>query len=216
MDGYWSDIGTLISYYDTNLINSAMTGGLSQFQENYWANTTYPARSFLVRNIYAYDRIAGDWLSLDKTLISYDPPEWGFNTAGTHEFGATRDFFWGQAGVYVSDQASYDASHPRNVRVGIVQPEKPEMPPSEILGLRAEPSDGQTEILWDVSDFGAPVIRFDIRLSDIVGNTLLQGSFTRPETERIRIAVPYTSVGKIIMKTTDVYGVERFYETKVR
>ena len=39
---------TLYSYFNTNLINSYITGGLSQFQENYNANYFGEERSFRI------------------------------------------------------------------------------------------------------------------------------------------------------------------------
>ncbi len=204
---------TLISYFDTGLVGSSISGGLSQFQENYWANSDYPTRSFCVKNIYAYDKVYGKWLSLNKTLISYDPPEWGFNTAGTHEFGATQDFFWGQAGNFVPDQAAYDASRPKRLCLSITQPDTPKTERSALSEIYASSSGTGSELHWKVSDLGAPVIRFNIRIYDRNGNLLEQGSFTRPEKESISVQSPYHSIYRIVIDTVNVYGISDHFET---
>ena len=203
---------TLISYFDTNLVGSYITGGLSQFQENYWPSDEYLKRSFVVKNIYAYDMKKNDWLSLDTTKISYDPPEWGYLTAGTHEFGATPEFFWGATGEYVADQAAYDASTPRNTVVSILQPQRPEMMPSGLVALDVLPNAGGTEIRWKADTSGAPIWQTQIVLWDAAGNPIGTWAASRPELENAILGVPYANVAKITVTTQDVYGLIRSYE----
>ena len=68
---------TLFAYFNTKLKNSFITGGLSQFQENY--NTKYygTERSFHIKNMYAFDKNYQKWISLDTTTLAYDPVSWG-------------------------------------------------------------------------------------------------------------------------------------------
>jgi len=206
---------TLISYFDTGLAGSSITGGLSQFQENYWVNSDYPTRSFCVKNIYAYDMIYGKWLSLNKTQISYDPPEWGYNTAGTHEFGATQEFFWGQAGAYVPDQAAYDASRPKRLRLEITQPDAPEAETSALQEICAISNGAHTDLHWKVSELGAPVIRFQIRLYDRNGALSEQYSLSRPEAEGITAVSPRQNIQRIVIDTVNVYGISEHFETTI-
>ena len=56
--------------------------------------------------------------------LSYDPPSWGFNTAGTHDIGYT-NYFFGSSGLAVDDQNLYDASNPERIKGTISQPETP-------------------------------------------------------------------------------------------
>ena len=203
---------TLISYFDTNLTGSYITGGLSQFQENYWPSRDYLKRSFFTKNYYVYDLKKADWISLNTVKISYDPVEWGYNTAGTHEFGATAEYFWGAAGEYVADQAAYDAAMPRNHEFTIVQPDKPEMPESFLYDFTAMPKNGGTEVQWKVWEQGAPVITTQIILWDAAGKQIGAWAASRPELENALLGVPYTNVAKVSVTTQDVYGLVKNYE----
>jgi hypothetical protein len=206
--GQW----TLISYFDTNLVGSYITGGLSQFQENYVQNRDYLKRSFFIKNVYAFDLEKNDWLSLNTTRISYDPAEWKYNTAGTHEFGATAEYFWGVAGEYVADQAAYDAATLRSAKVSITQPDKPEMPESVIYDIAANAHDGGTKVQWKVWEMGAPVITTQIVLWDAAGNPIGVWAASRPELENALLDVSYANVAKITVTTQDVYGLVKNYE----
>ncbi len=206
--GQW----TLISYFDTNLVGSYITGGLSQFQENYVQNRDYLKRSFFIKNVYAFDLEKNDWLSLNTTRISYDPVEWKYNTAGTHEFGATAEYFWGAAGEYVADQAAYDAATLRSAKVSITQPDKPEMPESVIYDIAANAHDGGTKVQWKVWEMGAPVITTQIVLWDAAGNPIGVWAASRPELENALLDVSYANVAKITVTTQDVYGLVKNYE----
>lgn len=60
---------TLFAYFNTKLDNSYITGGLSQFQENYNANYFGTERPFQIKNMYAYDRVNRKWISLNTTTL---------------------------------------------------------------------------------------------------------------------------------------------------
>ena len=116
---------TLFAVFNTKLVDSYITGGLSQFQENFY-DKYYPAkRSFNIKNMYAYDRVSKAWVSLNTSTLAYDPASWKYNTAGTHEIGYTKDYFYGSAGLPVDDQKVYDASNPLNIKGTINQPNSP-------------------------------------------------------------------------------------------
>ena len=66
------------------------------------------------------------WISLDTTTLSYDPPSWGYDTAGTHDMGYTSSYFYGSTGLPVDNQKSYDASNPQWVKGTIKQPSTPD------------------------------------------------------------------------------------------
>lgn len=206
---------TLMSIFDTNLYDSAITGALSQFQENYEANTAYLPRSFRVKNIYAYDRINLKWLSLDKSHLSYDYPEWGFNTAGTHEFGSYNGYFWGRAGEYVSDQAGYDASQPLYIHAAIVQPSQPETEASSISDIKAENSQGYIKLSWNVDPCLAPVISTRIRTFDLNDVQTSDNTYTRPYINSREIKVAYSRTSKVLIDTRDVYGAEKSYSVSI-
>lgn len=205
--GQW----TLISYYDTNLTDSAIMGGLSQFQENYVPGTSYAARSFAVKNIYALDKVKNTWISLNRSQISTDPASWGFNTAGSYEFGSGGQFFWGKAGEYVADPASYSASHPVTKTFKITQPDQPETPASQLVAMTASYANGKTQVSWKASNLATPIYRYDIGLMDAAGNIVEVATYTRPELETALLQTPYSASLKPIMVTTDVYGNKQKY-----
>ena len=206
---------TLMSAFNTNIKNSAMTGGLSLFQENFCKNRDYLARKFRVKNIYAYDNIKNKWLSLDTVWFSYDPPEWGYETAGTHEFGAGTDYFWGQAGEYVADQAAYDARMPRNGDFSIKQPANPETASSEISELKAENTNGNINICWSISDLNAPVINAVAKIYDRDNRKTDQKTISNPWEHSILFNRSYYSTYRVELETTDVYGEVNKYDLTV-
>ena len=46
-----------------------------------------------MKNMYAFDRNKQKWISLNTTKLSFDPPSWGYDTAGTHEFDLLQIIF---------------------------------------------------------------------------------------------------------------------------
>ena len=197
---------TLMSAFNTKLKDSAMTGGLSQFQENFWKNRDYLARRFRIKNIYAYERKSKKWLSLNTSVMAYDPPEWGYETAGTHEFGAEADYFWGQAGEYVEDQKAYDAKMPRSLTVSINQPDMPETSVSEVTDLKVLNKNGHIEVSWEQSPNAAPVIKATVSVLNKNGRKTGSKTITRPWESSLIINRSYYSADKVTLQTTDVYG----------
>lgn len=206
---------TLMSAFNTKLVNSAMTGGLSQFQENFWKSRDYLARSFKIKNIYAYERKSQKWLSLDTSVMAYDPPEWGFETAGTHEFGSTDEYFWGQAGEYVKDQEAYDAKMPKRLTVSINQPDEPETFESEVTSLSATNENGHIRVNWEQSPDAAPVVKAVVRILNKNGRKIGSKTITRPWESSLIINRSYYSAQKVTLETTDVYGHVKDYRIDV-
>ena len=155
---------TLFSYFNTNLKNSFITGGLSQFQENYYDKYFGYKRSFQIKNMYALDKNKKSWISLDTTTLSYDPPSWGYNTAGTHEMGFTDTYFYGSSGLPVDDQKTYDSNNPKNVKGTIKQPSTPDFTKpsfSYVLALL----NSQTMIInWEMDVKATPCYQYQIQI----------------------------------------------------
>ena len=156
---------TLYSYFNTNLINSYITGGLSQFQENYNANYFGEERSFRIKNMYAYDKSYEKWISLNTTKLSYDPASWGYNTAGTHEIGYTNNYFFGSSGLPVDDQKLYDESNPKSVTGTITQPELPDFEKPVITSLSADITSSKLTIYWNYDSKKCPCYQYHIDIS---------------------------------------------------
>ena len=54
----------IFAYYNTNLIDSYITGKLNQFQEDFSTEFLGLERNFQIKNIYAYDKVYRKWISL--------------------------------------------------------------------------------------------------------------------------------------------------------
>ena len=156
---------TLFAYFNTHLPNSFLTGGLSQFQENYNEKYFGLERSFHIRNIYAYDKKNKKWISLDTTTLSYDPADWGFNTAGTHDIGYTSSYFFGSSGMPVDDQKLYDASNPDKIKGTIKQSETPDFEKPAFKSVDADFKANGLTIKWSVNSTSTPCYNYRIDIS---------------------------------------------------
>ena len=178
---------TLYSYFNTNLNNSYITGGLSQFQENYNENYFGEERSFRIKNMYAYDISYKKWISLNTTKLSYDPASWGYNTAGTHEIGYTNNYFFGSSGLPVDDQKLYDESYPSSVTGTIIQPELPDFEKPVITSLIADLTSSKISISWSYDSKKCPCYRYYIDISRSVNNeysTFITISIVAPDASK--------------------------------
>ena len=194
---------TLISYYDTKLKKSALMGGMSMFQENYSVQNPMQKRSFKLKNLYAYEDKQNKWHSFDEARISYDPASWGFNTAGTHEFGSDGESFWGKAGETVANQAAYDAKMPYNLTLSIDQPEKPAFPEGGVSGINIKAQGKKTIVSWEVPATYAPIYSYTVTAYDNEDRKLAEAQTTRPERRSIEIAANESDIAKIVIKTKD-------------
>ena len=161
---------TLYSYFNTSLKNSYITGGLSQFQENYNEKYFGEERSFRIKNMYAYDISYKKWISLNTTRLSYDPASWGYNTAGTHEIGFTKDYFFGSSGLPVDDQKLYDESIPASITGTIIQPELPDFEKPEITSLIADIASNKIIVSWSYDSKKCPCYKYHLDIFQMVNN----------------------------------------------
>ena len=189
---------TLYSYFNTNLINSYITGGLSQFQENYNANYFGEERSFRIKNMYAYDKSYEKWISLNTTKLSYDPASWGYNTAGTHEIGYTNNYFFGSSGLPVDDQKLYDESNPKSVTGTITQPELPDFEKPVITSLSADITSSKLTIYWNYDSKKCPCYQYHIEISQ--NNKKLHSFLSyRPEVLKYEYSSNFKGTYKITL-----------------
>ena len=156
---------TLFAYFNTYLKNSYITGGLSQFQENYNGDYFGYERSFQIKNMYALDKNYRKWISLDTTTLSYDPPSWGYDTAGTHDMGYTSSYFYGSTGLPVDNQKSYDASNPEWVKGTIKQPSSPDFTKPAFASLFAIINSSSLTITWTMNSQTTPCYKYQIDIS---------------------------------------------------
>ena len=174
---------SLYSYFNTNLKNSYITGGLSQFQENYNANYFGEERSFRIKNMYALDKNYKKWISLNTTKLSYDPASWGYNTAGTHEIGYTNNYFYGSSGLPVDDQKLYDESNPFSVKGTIIQPDTPDFEKPEFKAIFVSLTTTKLTVSWYMKLETSPCYQYQIETSYLTneGYKLVENHIAFPE-----------------------------------
>ena len=153
---------TLFSYFNTHLNLSYISGGLSQFQENYNKESFGEERSFQIKNMYVYDMMKKKWLSLNKSTLSYDLEERGYDTAGTHDIGYTKNYFYGSSGLSVDDQKLYDASNPKNVTGIINQPEEPDFEKPKFEFVEVDLKFNALTVTWSVDSKSTPCYKYQI------------------------------------------------------
>jgi hypothetical protein len=161
---------TLFAIFNTQLENSFITGGLSQFQENYNAKYSDYERSFQIKNMYAFDRRSKVWVSLNTTTLAYDPPSWGYNTAGTHEFGYTSNYFYGSSGLPVDDQKLYDESNPLRIKGTISQPNLPTFDLPTFNSATAFITSTKLTVNWEMVETRTPCYKYTITVDKVDGN----------------------------------------------
>ena len=162
---------TLFAYFNTKLKNSYMNGGMSQFQENFYDKYFGYERSFHIKNMYVYDRAYKKWISLPTTTLSYDPPSWGYNTAGTHDIGYTSTYFYGSSGLPVDDQKKYDANNPSSVKGTITQPNLPTFDSPVFDSFSVTLTTKTMTIKWSINSKATPCYKYQIQILKYVDNT---------------------------------------------
>ncbi len=204
----------LISYFDTNLENSFITGSLSQYQENFYDKYFGVERSFNIRNIYAYDIDYKKWISLNTTTMSYDLASWGYNTAGTHDFGFTDNYSYGSSGELVDDQEKYDEINPEKIKASINQSEIFEKGKLNFY-LDIEMNSTMVRPHWIIGENSVAPLRFKIIFGKDNWNegVIFTKNITRPE-QREYIYKGNFEIGVKYKFTLVVYGL--FGETGVQ
>ena len=203
--GEWS----LISYFDTRLVDSYIKGGMSQFQENYWEADSEPIRSFNLKNIFVKDCRDG-WKYIPRTTLCIDDPAWGFRTAGTHEFGATTEYYYGSAGGDVDDPVSYDAERPITGLFAL--PGKGELytveENSTMLDSSVEVTGETARITLVTRPGAAPILGVEVEVLDDSGAVIATVAQTRPE--KTTVDVPRGDGYHLTV--TNLYGVKIDWE----
>ena len=191
---------TLVSYFNTGLDNSFLKGGMSQFQENFWDEHSEYIREFNLKNIYVKDISDGEWKYVERTSLSYDDPKWGFNTAGTHNFGATQEYFYASAGSDVDDQKKYDTQRPLSSVYGIERSE--EFVTYGSCDIILERKDGKKYIKIVEQAHKAPVLCVKTELMDEKGNVISVSEITRPHLKEYTLAESVS----VKVTTVDIFG----------
>ena len=210
--GQWFlDVATgkwdLISYFNTSLTNSYLIGSMSQFQENYLAEYSDSIRSFNFKNMYVRDREKSKWISLNTTVLSYDTKAFGFNTEGTHSFGATSEYFYGSAGGYVDNQDVYDRNSHNSLKLTINQPLTPTTGKIEIESVDVITENKRTTISWNVTEMSTPQLSYVIEIIDPESNEVIDIiERTRPHEKSFIYSNPTEKEYDYILKVNDIFN----------
>ena len=210
---------TLFSYFNTNLDNSYIIGGLSQFQENFYDKYFGSERSFQIKNMYAYDRTKKKWMSLSTSRLSYDPPEWKYNTAGTHEIGYTINYFYGSSGLPVDDQKLYDSTHPTYIVGTIQQPDTPNFVEPTFKYLLATLTTSSLTVDWSMTSNTCPCYEYVITIQESTSSgykTIKTITTSRPEHNSHTYSHTFKGTYKVGVKANSICATSVYKEiTKV-
>ena len=204
-DGEW----ILTSYFNTTLSETCIQGGMSQFMESFSKPYWGLKRDIYLKNIYTYDKIKKQWFSLDKMSMNYSYMYPDKN--GTHTLNITDEYFFGDAGEKVENQALYDSQNPKILTGTITQPDMPNFGEFTLNTMSAD----NTKLVWDFSKSSAPVVSFS---TDIINkSTMGVTSYlcTRPECREL--SLKDLSDGNYLIHTTftDVFDRNCSYDYAV-
>ncbi len=198
---------TLLSYFDTKLTDSFLTGGMGQFMENFSAGNADPEREFNYKNLYVLDHEDKEWKSLSKSTLSYDT---GFNNKrGSHEIGATDEYFWGKASGLLPEGASqeeYDRESLNNKSYTIKQPAAPTFADPAVSRLALSKNSKEWKVSWTLDETGSPMQSYKLELLDASGNVLAEESSTRPGTNRATFDLSVGEAASVRLSVTDIFG----------
>lgn len=198
---------SLVSYFDTGFKKSFMRGGMSQFQENFWDKHYKKIRSFNFKNVYIKEAGKNEgWKYIERTSLSYDDPRWNYHTGGTHDFGATEEYFYGSSGGDVRDQAAYDAVRPLSAVYGVKGGKA--LPSGRGVKPKLTEENGKKILSYTSSGTTVPVLSCAVTGFDAKGKTLFCTAKTRPHD----CALELPEAAKYSVVLTDVYGREKTYE----
>ncbi len=205
---------TLGSIFNSKLKKSYITGALSLFQENF-VNDYERERSFNVKNLYALDHKTNKWVSLNTAVLSYGDGG-AANKMGAHTFGATDEYFWGEAGGVVDNQTIYEAKAVKSKTYSITQPDQPTFDCKiAIKKVGEKVIDTRTmekALFWSVDENSAPQYSYEFTAYDTDNKEIYKNSANRPDVTTCSYKDIGTEVFKYTLKLTDLFGNTTTYE----
>ena len=158
---------TLHAYFNTNLKDSFILGQIDLFQEHYSYDYFGLERSFKIKNMYVFDKTYQKWISINTTRLYIDDHN---DTAGTHELGCTKEYFYASSGLPVDDQKSYDKTHPSSFTCTITQPETPSFPKPVFKSMSVSLTQVKMSINWRMDPTGTPCYKYLIEIYKLSEN----------------------------------------------
>ena len=199
---------TLISYFDTKMIASYLTGNMHFFMENFVGGEPAAAeRDVKMKNIYIKRYDTKQWASINSTKLMHCG-DWANNKIGKHTFGATEEYFWATSGGYLDegvDQKQYDAEWPATVYT-ISQPEQPTFGSPSIKEIQIRQRNGEWSAKWVLNTDSTPQFSYTLKIKDENGNVLQTCSATKPEAFYEVLSDVKTDIFTCEMTMTDIFG----------
>lgn len=205
---------TLVSYFNTHLIDSYLAGNMSQFMENYSEYNADPERDFNYKNMYVLDHKDGKWKSLSSSRLSFDTWTTFKNKRGSHDFGVASDadgeYFWGKSSGILpegwDDTPSYDAASRNNVTYSITQPAQPTFGSAAVDGASIVKTENGWQVNWSIADTATPQLSYKVNMYNKKGDLVATKSATRPEVRKAEFGPTDTEMLRCEITVTDVFG----------
>ena len=199
---------TIGSVFNSKLKKSYITGALSLFQENF-VNDYEKERSFNVKNLYALDHRTGKWVSLNKATLSYGDGG-AANKAGAHTFGATDEYFWGEAGGVVENQKLYNAQSLSSKVFTITQPATPTFNGAISVKKTYETTINtitkEKALIWVLDKTSTPQMSYELKAFDNEGNEIYTETTNRPYVTSCSFNTIGTDTFRYELTLTDLFG----------
>ena len=174
---------TLTCYFNTTMSETCIQGDMWQFLENFVTTYAEEKRDIYFKNIYVYDKIQKQWVSLNRSTISYSYNH--DNKMGKHDMVIADDYFYGRTGETVDNQTEYDNSTPKFITGEITQPDKPNFGAFAVDSLSV---DDKNKLSWTFTQNSSPLESLSIDVLDTKSMTTVQSYVcTRPETSEIEL-----------------------------
>ena len=207
---YDRDEWMLLSYFNTQLIASALEGGMSFFLENYWYDTYNETRDVYLRNAYVIEYKRKDWVPLTAATLTYGDGGRA-NKVGIHEIETKDGCFWGLAGgdidttVY-ENQAAYNRASLNNIRREIEIASEPTLGKPGIAALELRQGAGGLTVSWSAASGSTPQLSYTLEVYNEQGEKVASKTQTRPEITETTF--PELTGGEYNCKLTinDVFG----------
>ena len=195
---YTADKWTLFSYFDSNLIDSYIEGGISQFLENYYDYYNDRYRSLRFANVYFLSHDTGEWVSSPNVYLFSDA---NVKAVGEAKCGVADDksYVWAS----VDGSSSVDTDRLITVRTTLNQSDKPAHGIPAIKSLNGSNTE---RIQWRLEDNSTPQLSYKLTVTDPDGKVIAETSGTRPEVNRVSVGEIEAEEYKCTLTITDVFG----------
>lgn len=204
----------LISYFDTKLKDSYMIGSLGLFQENFNTKTNGQLRDFNFRGMYARNYGTNTWVSINKTVMSYDTKEMKFKTSGTHNYKSSPSSFYASAGEKLNGitQDEYDKQHPANVTLSITQNPNPPIK-SVTPTIKAVQNGNRVIVTWTYNN---PQKGYELKVINADTNKVITTvKQTRPEVKKVSFNAGKVKNYRFELKVYSVFKTEETVYAKI-